>query len=702
MSKQIFKKPYNCLTAIALCFSLQITNKAYAEQNYSPTLTGFLGLNTVPSARMDKVGTIRTGISALDPYMHGYIGLQIAQPLYINIRQSAETTGITKTANHLYPGVDLKLRLLKETAHRPEISLGLQSAFGHKKMASEYIALSKRYNNFDFTAGIGWGKMSGAGKLNNPLKGISSHFAKNRNPNSESPNEPHNWFSGDTIGFFAGLEYFTPIDGLSLKLDYGADNYSAEQNSLNYNPPSPWGTGLAYTYNNWASASVGIQGLDKVMGHISLQSSPEKWWFKGKKYNKPKPFYKERSGILNITAIKQAAENDNIILSNISTNNKSIFATLEITPNAPTPKQIGRALRLIAANSGYNIEEINITPIHTNLHGRTVKIMRSDVENSIINNNSSPQEIWKNTEFTVTDDNNIHSHNLETKRISNKNTIALSLENQISLSEEDSGILYRSSAFIESKSNPFMGFVTGSKLRVNLNDNLDKIHKLRPAALNPVRSDIYEFTDKLISLDNAYVGYKYSLNPDLHASITGGYLEEFYTGIGGEVLYRPFASRFAFGAEIWRVSRRNPYTALNLGADTDNVTSGHINTWYDLPHHNITLSARAGQYLAGDVGGSIGLVKTFKNGAKLDTSVTITNYSDPDLFGGTTHAYHSLKLSLPLGSIPYINEGSAINTTIAPFGRDIGQSINPPSRLYEMTDNFTLNHIANHWREILD
>ena len=233
------------LAATVLCAALFAgkTARATTPQRHSPALTGFLGLNTVPSARMDKVGTVRMGASTLDPYMHGYIGIQIAEPLHINVRQTAEVSNLTENPKALYPGVDLKLRLIKETATRPEISLGLQAAFGHKRMAGEYIALSKRYNNFDFTTGLGWGRFGSAGHLNNPFKSLSSHFEHDRNPDSDLPNTPNDWFTGDKIGIFAGVEYFLPYDGLSLKLDYGADRYTAEKSNFNYKAPAPWGIG---------------------------------------------------------------------------------------------------------------------------------------------------------------------------------------------------------------------------------------------------------------------------------------------------------------------------------------------------------------------------------------------------------------------------------------------------------------------------
>lgn len=84
----------------------------------STNITGQIGLNTVPSARMDKSGTVRAGISTLDPYAHSWLGFQLADPLSITVRQSAEVSKVNDDADRLYPGVDFKLRLLTESRSR--------------------------------------------------------------------------------------------------------------------------------------------------------------------------------------------------------------------------------------------------------------------------------------------------------------------------------------------------------------------------------------------------------------------------------------------------------------------------------------------------------------------------------------------------------------------------------------------------------
>ena len=239
-----------------------------ADHRASPSLLGPLGLNTVPSARMDKAGTVRLGASTLDPYMHGTASIQISDSFNVTLRQTAETSSFTNDPDRLTPGLDLKLRLSPETKYMPEISVGIIGALGHKRMAGEYVAASKRYKDFDFTAGLGWGRYGSSGTFDNPLGFLSTHFKDRRPVDGQMPSGPDHWFTGDNLGLFGGVEYFTPVDGLSLKLDYSADRYTAEKTAFNFDPPDPWTIGVHYAPTDWADIGVGVAGTEKIMATL--------------------------------------------------------------------------------------------------------------------------------------------------------------------------------------------------------------------------------------------------------------------------------------------------------------------------------------------------------------------------------------------------------------------------------------------------
>lgn len=688
---------------IAILLISTIANHARsAEQNYSPAVSGTIGLNTVPSARMDESGTISAGISTLDPYAHSFLGFQIAEPLYVGIRQTAEISDIFDDANRLYPGLDFKLRLLKESAYAPEIAIGAASAIGHRRSAGEYIALSKRYHDLDFTAGLGWGRFGSAGHFDNPLKALHSHFGKARPLDGEMPNEPADWFTGEKIGLFGGIEYFTPIDSLSFKFDIGADRYIAESKAFGFNAPAPWSLGLNYQPYEWMNAGLALQGGNKLMGRLTFKGRPASWPFTSSSAKSSEPLKPYRPQTTSITDMRLSSEKDGLILRDIQASKHSAIARLELSPYRTGPSQFGQAIHHMANHAGENLEEFILEPRIYGLRGPKIKLMRRDFENALARNQGSAEEIWANAEF-ITDQNTrpeLAKSPLMKAHFKPK-SIRFILDNQIGLSEEDSGTLYRTS-FITAFKGPtlFNMLHTGTSWRWNIKHNLDKIGELRPRKLLPVRSNVDQFADNGIALDRLYTALTHSFTPELHMMGAAGYLEEMYAGAGGEILYRPFGKRFGISLETWLAFKRDPFQPLAEGLNGDSLLTGHIKGWYELPGSNLTLHAKAGRYLAEDLGATLSLSKTFKNGSKLESYVTISDTADFDLFGGTTHADHGIRLTLPLGSLPHVPDGSEIRIKTAPFGRDIGQSLDAPMKLYELTEHFSYRHITENWGDI--
>ena len=144
--------------------------------------------------------------------------------------------------------------------------------------------------------------------------------------------------------------------------------------------------------------------------------------------------------------------------------------------------------------------------------------------------------------------------------------VFIKLDTQASLSEEDSGTLYRTSLVTGLQAPDLFGWVDNFlSLRLNLHDNLHRLDDLRPRVILPVRSDIDRFAKRTFAIDTAYSAFTHSFHSDLHLSLMGGYLEEMYGGAGGEILYRPHNARWAIGAESFLAFKRDPETSLNLG-----------------------------------------------------------------------------------------------------------------------------------------
>ena len=692
-----------------LCLSVPAATTEARES--SSTLYGPLGLNVVPNARMDDVGTIRLGVSHLDPYTHGWASFQIAKPLSIIFRQTGEVSRINEDPVRLYPGLDLKLRLAEEQKVMPDISIGVQSAVGHKRMAGEYLALTKRYHDFDFTGGIGWGRYGSAAHIKNPLRIFGNHFDGARRLNDEESNEPENWFTGEDAGFFAGLEYFTPITGLSLKADYGADHFVSEQATFDYDRPAPWSVGFNYAppvlSGIGANVGVALQGNDKVMARLSIDGNVKNWPGTHKTIERiQSPFRAYRTDKASPTDMRLQAGQANVGISTVEIDDHEATTFLALkgmnSDLYSAPLQIGHLAKHISNHGGSDVERISITPVRYGLHGPKISVLRSDLENAA-HHNGSAEEIWHTAEITRTAVSPPERIPQSSASFLGFRDISIKWDSEFSIAEQDIGGLYRTGFVIGAQAPKFVSALNNFfSFRVNVADNLDELDKIRFPAILPVRSDIDEFTERTIGLDTAFTSFTHSLRSDLHMSIVGGYLEEQYAGGGGEVLFRPHNARWAIGGEGFLALKRDPDSALNYKLTGDRLLSGHVKAWYDIPSWDATLKGKFGRYLAEDIGGTLGLEKKFRSGASLEAYATITDKSDFDLFGlgGTTSADHGIRFSLPLGGLKPLPDGLSADVTFSPLGREIGQSVKNPLPLYELTDPFSTRHMAEYWSDI--
>lgn len=676
------------------------------EPSVNRTIWGTGGYISVPSARMARSGTVYAGVSRGSPFAHGFIGVQLGSILEVTARQTGKTQSPFKHPERLYPGVDLKIGLMEEGRFLPALALGVQSAVGHRVSAGEYLAASKRFGEFDVTAGIGWGRYGTAAHFENPLRSVSSHFDKRRDLSSEDPQEPRDWFTGKSAGVFAGVSY-TPdwLPEIDFLLDFGADRYSFEQSAYpEQKRLGAWGAGINYRLTPWLSAAVGTSAGRTITGRLNVAYNlKDISHFKRTDYDVV-PMAQRRPQQGSIAAIEKDVLTQGFLTSDIHREEPNTVHTEFLHRQGHSlPEEIGALAVLNANNAPKDIERFSFTPYIRNHRGPEVTLLRSDLERAYGQQNKTADELWRNTEIRAkVSEPSAERPNRFMEQAWNFRDISVDLENTLGLSEEDHGILYRS-AFVFRHTKPALFGIldTTTSLKVNALQNFEKIREYRPAAILPVRSNVDAFAQRRLLLDQSFLSFTHSLSPSIHTGVAAGYLEEGYAGLGGEVLVRPLGSRLAAGAELWQVFKRDPDTSLAMGFSGDHVLSGHLNMWYDLPYQDLTLKASLGRFLAQDFGGQLSLQKTYDNGVSVEGFVSVSDYADLDLFGGTSHAYHGIRVSVPLGAPLHRNVTHSVKTEIVPIGRDTGQRLVSPLDLYETTTVFSYPHIRDNWDAVI-
>ena len=202
---------------------------AYKEK-YSQSVTGGIGLIQTPTARFSKDGEFGFGISSESPYNRLYAKMQFFPWMEAVLRYTEGTfepynPGSSQTWKD--KGLDVKFRLMEENDIFPELAIGLIDLGGTGAYSSEYFVASKSINNFDFSLGMGWGRLGGVDHLSNIL-GFLDEGRKRRGGYSSRGGKISldRFFSGKNTSFFGGAEYFTPVPNLSIKLEYDSSDYS--------------------------------------------------------------------------------------------------------------------------------------------------------------------------------------------------------------------------------------------------------------------------------------------------------------------------------------------------------------------------------------------------------------------------------------------------------------------------------------------
>ena len=116
--------------------------------------------------------------------------------------------------------------------------------------------------------------------------------------------------------------------------------------------------------------------------------------------------------------------------------------------------------------------------------------------------------------------------------------------------------------------------------------------------------------------------------------VTGGILEDMFSGYGMEYLFYKQNSNYAFGVELFNVKKRDYEWGFgHLDYENVTLTSNLYIRNYGLIPFDMKISA--GEYLAGDVGGTLELSRTLDNGVRFGAFATITDVSKNDFGEGS-------------------------------------------------------------------
>ena len=246
---------------VVLCLVLWHPLSAMAAEPDVPSVSNYggAGLLDMRTARFFPDGYLSFSTSFTQPDDRYALTFQALPWAELTFRYSI-TRAIFDSGVALHDrSFDAKFRLSHETEFAPELALGIQDFLGTGIYSGEYLVGSKRWGPFDFTMGAGWGRLGSRGTFENPFGFLSkSYLTRTTNIGFGGVPLLKSYFHGPDVGLFGGIEYTTPIENLTFKIEYSSDAYVREKRESGKDFSYPINFGVSYRPFQWLDVGLSL------------------------------------------------------------------------------------------------------------------------------------------------------------------------------------------------------------------------------------------------------------------------------------------------------------------------------------------------------------------------------------------------------------------------------------------------------------
>ena len=542
-------------------------------------------------------------------------------------------------------GFNLKIRVKKE-GRLPAIAIGLNDFAGTGFYSSEYIVSSYGVKNIDFHFGIGWGQLNSDSDIKNPLGYISDRF-KIRPIGYTGKGgsfNPDQYFSGISASPFYGISYkfknnlFFNFEKDPIKIDGPRMPYPEKKNQYSY--------GLVYKINNNFNIGLSHERGSYFSLKFNYKNNPKasrKYEFKEAKTNINDDSY---------TKLIKNLEENGIGVNKISETSRSLG--LELTQFVHSDiALVEQIIKEASRESG----------IYKNIK-KDIKIANLDAVNEL------DESFQRNAKII---------YERDTERVFNTHT-GFRFQPFLASREEffkGAFLIENNSEFII-KENLFLN----TNLKYSLVNNFDDL-RFPPLDTFPaqVRSDIKQYLKNMddgVLIGRAQLDYHYSHNQYNHFMVTGGILEDMFSGYGAEYLYFRPNTNYSIGFEVFHVQKRDYQWGFGH-LDYKNMTYNANFYYRNYGSIPFDMKLSIGEYLAGDKGSTIEFSRKFKSGVNFGIFATFTDVSTDDFGEGSFDK--GIFFNIPI-------YGNFINYTWRPLTKDPGAKLIRRNSLYDLLVKF--------------
>ncbi|OYQ00820.1 hypothetical protein B7L09_27755 [Pseudomonas mandelii] len=662
---------------------------AHAEPRLTQNDFGGVGLMQTPTARMAPAGELSVNASRTDPYTRYSVSLQPYEWLEGSFRYTAITNrrygpeSLSGDQSYKDKAVDLKVRLWQESHWAPELALGFRDVGGTGLFSSEFLVANKRYDDFDFSAGIAWGYIGNRGDFDNPLGWAADRFKTRPDGEGTGDVNTNAYFRGRP-SLFGGVTYQTPWDPLSLKLEYEGNDYKKEPKDNAIKQDSPINIGAVFKLTDSVDLSAGWERGNTAMFGITLHTNFVSRKAPAKTYDPPAERLPTQAPAtppdqVNWANVSQRLQkNAGYKVERITQRGPELFVYGEQTNYFHSAKAVGRASRILDNSVNDDIDWFTLVNKRYDMPLEETSVPRETFR-EVVNNEEPLQTLHRATEV-----NGAMPHTETTLYTAARDPFSygVGLGYKQNVGGPD-GLLYQLSADADAEYRFTRNTWWSGLLSANLVNNYDNFTYDAPSGLPRVRTDLRKYlTTSDVTMPTFQLSHAEQLDKDLYGMVYGGYLESMFAGVGGEVLFRPAGQRWSVGADLNYVRQREFNQGFGL-RDYSTVT-GHITGYTDLPF-DTQAAVSVGRYLARDWGATVDLSREFRNGVRFGAWATLTTATKAEYGEGSFDK--GIYISIPFDELMSMSTMRRANIVWSPLTRDGGARLNRSYWLHSMTDS---------------
>ena len=540
-------------------------------------------------------------------------------------------------------GFNIKARL-KEQGIFPAVAIGFNDLAGTGIYSSEYIVGSYGINRTDFHFGIGFGLLDGSDlRFKNPFGYLSDRFYNRpyRTKGIGGSFDAAKYFTGETASPFFGVSHALN-NKLLLKAEYDS---SARPGLVPFRPAeNDFSFGIDYLITDSFSIGVSHERGDYASFKFVYKNNPVKTYQKSK--------YARGN-------IRRGDNKYTQLINNLEANG---IGVKKLTESASS---IGLQLTQVIHPNLRVVEEIIA---QASRDAGITKDIKKDIEIANLLVVSEIDDAYRINSSTI--------YQRQSQKKVNTNT-RLQFRPFLASREE----FFKGALLVENDTE----FVIRENLFFNINlkyslwDNFDDLY-IAPVDNFPaqVRSDVKEYLNKIkdggLLIGRAQLDYHLTPIKNHHIMMSAGILEDMFSGAGMEYLYFKPNTNYAFGVDVFKVRKRDYFWRFgHLDYENTLATANFYYRNYGTIPFDMRVSA--GEYLAGDVGYTLELSRSFYNGVQFGVFATFTDVTTKEFGEGSFDK--GVFFNIPI-------YGNLVNYMWRPLTKDPGAKLNRRNTLHDL------------------